>query len=304
MSQNHLASVPDSSITNRSADRQEPKLWQQPIRSPEIQSEVERIGTIDPYVAVGRDKDLFICLNNWRDRRTCGRIMTVDRLGLSKALDYYTNQQTRRRGDLIRMPAPVAHIEVDDPGNGKNVFLSILDFLANPVSCGNPRDLRLRTWATIRKCGVKILVVNYADLLLFSGLNELMRISEKCGISVILCGTSRLDEILDAQHRKRYLPIHNTFLNHHRLSVLSVSETATVMKEWEDDLGWSKPMNLATDTGIVHSLNQLSDGQIQPLYDLLKRIAVWHLDKPQIEINANNISNLLTTVQAPQVGLE
>ncbi len=304
MSQNHLASVPDPSITNCSADRQSPQLWQQPVRSPEIQAEVERIGTIDPYVAVGRDKELFICLNNWRDRRTCGRIMTVDRLGLSKALDYYTNQQTRRRGDLIRMPAPVAYIEVDDPGNGKNIFLSILDFLANPVSCGNPRDLRLRTWATIKKCGVKILVVNYADLLLFSGLNELMRISEKCGISVILCGTSRLDEILDAQHRKRYLPIHNTFLNHHRLSVLSVSETATVIKEWEDDLGWSRSMGLATGNEIVKSLNQLSDGQIQPLYDLLKRIAIWHLDNPHVEINANNISTLLTTVQAPQVGLE
>jgi AAA domain len=304
MSQAHLASVPDPSITNRSADRQEPKLWQQPIRLPEIQAEVERIGSHDPYVAVGRDTTLFSCLNNWRDRRTCGRIMTVDRLGLFKALDYYTKQQTRRRGDLIQMPASVAYIEIDDPGNGKNVFLSILDFLANPISCGNPRDLRLRTWATIKKCGVKILIVNYADLLLFSGLNELIRISEKRGISVVLCGTARLDEILDAQHRKRYLPIHNTFLNHHRLSVLSVSETATVIKEWEDDLGWSKPMNLATDTGIVKSLNQLSDGQIQPLYDLLKRIAIWHLDNPQIEINANNISMLLTTVQAPQVGLE
>ena len=168
MSQTHLASVPDPSINNRSADRQSPQLWQKPIRLPEIQAEVERIGTIDPYVAVSRDEALFTCLNNWRDRRTCGRIMTVDRLGLFKALDYYTNQQTRRRGDLIRMPAPVAYIEVDDPGNGKNVFLSILDFLANPVSCGNPRDLRLRTWATIKKCGVKILVVNYADLLLFS----------------------------------------------------------------------------------------------------------------------------------------
>lgn len=304
MSQNHLASVPDPSINNRSATQQSPQLWQQPIRSPEIQAEVERIGTIDPYVAVGRDKDLFVCLNNWRDRRTCGRIMTVDRLGLSKALDYYTNQQTRRRGDLIRMPAPVAYIEVDDPGNGKNIFLSILDFLANPVSCGNPRDLRLRTWATIKKCGVKILVVNYADLLLFSGLNELMRISEKCGISVVLCGTSRLDEILDAQHRKRYLPIHNTFLNHHRLSVLSASEIATVIGEWENTLGCSKSMGLATDKGIVKSLNQLSDGQIQPLYDLLKQIAIWHLDNPHVEINVNNISTLLTTVQAPQVGLE
>ncbi len=304
MSQNHLASVPDPSIANRSADRQSPQLWQEPIRSPEIQAEVERIGSHDPYVAVGRDEALFTCLNNWRDRRACGRIMTVDRLGLFKALEYYTNKQTRRRGGLIRMPAPVAYIEIDDPGNGKNIFLSILDFLANPVSCGNPRDLRLRTWATIKKCGVKILIVNYGDLLLFAGLNELMRISEKRGISVVLCGTSRLDEILDVQHKKRYLPIHNTFLNHHRLSVLSKSETATVISSWEDTLGISNAMGLATNETIVQSLKQLSDGQIQPLYDLLKRIAIWHLDNPNIEINANNISTLLTTVQAPQVGLE
>lgn len=303
MSQTHLASVPDPSLPKHSAARQSPQLWQQPIRSPDIQAEVERIGTIDPYVAVGRDETLFTCLNSWRDRRACGRIMTVDRLGLFKALNYYTNQQTRRRGDLIRMPAPVAYIEIDDPGNGKNVFLSILDFLANPVSCGNPRDLRLRAWATIKKCGVKILIVNYADLLLFSGLNELMRISEKCGISVILCGTSRLDEILDAKHRKRYLPIHNTFLNHHKLSVLSASEIATVIGSWENTLGWSKSMGLATDDAIVRNLNESSDGQIHPLYDLLKRIAIWRLDNPTIEINPNNISIVLTDVQPPQVGI-
>ena len=178
MSQTHLASVPDPSITKRSADRQEPKLWQQPIRSPEIQAEVERIGSHDPYVAVPRDVTLFACLNNWRDRRTCGRIMTADRLGLFQTLDHYTSQQTKRRDDLLRLPAPVAYIEIDDPGNRKNVFLSILDFLANSVNCGNLRDLRLRTWATIRKCGVKILIVNYADLLLFSGLNELMMVQE------------------------------------------------------------------------------------------------------------------------------
>lgn len=68
MSQTHLASVPDPSVTKHSADRQSPQLWQQPIRSPEIQAEVERIGALEPYVAVGRDPVLFTCLNNWRDR--------------------------------------------------------------------------------------------------------------------------------------------------------------------------------------------------------------------------------------------
>jgi hypothetical protein len=57
MSHNHLASVPDPSINNRSADRQSPQLWQQPIRSPEIQAEVERIGSHDPYVAVPRSSE-------------------------------------------------------------------------------------------------------------------------------------------------------------------------------------------------------------------------------------------------------
>jgi Bacterial TniB protein len=303
MSQIELASVPDPSVPKHSANRQSPQLWQQPIRSPEIQAEVERIGAFDPYVAVGRDTALFTCLNNWRDRRTCGRIMTVDRLGLGQALDYYTREQTKRRGNIIRIPAPIAYIEIDDPGNGKSVFLSILSFLANPINCGGLRDLRFRTWETIKKCGVKILIVNYADLLLFSGLNELMRIAEKCQISVVLAGTGRIDEILNPKTRKRYLQIHNTFLNYHQLSVLSSSETETVVNSWETKLGWARPMNLARDITIPRTLHDLSQGQICPLYDRLKQIAIWHLDNPHIEINANNISNLLINAQAPQVGL-
>ncbi|WP_041547581.1 hypothetical protein [Chamaesiphon minutus] len=31
-------------------------------------------GTIDPYVAVGRDEALFTYLNNWRDRSFDGRL--------------------------------------------------------------------------------------------------------------------------------------------------------------------------------------------------------------------------------------
>ncbi len=72
------------------------------IISVPLQAEVERIGAIDPYVAVGRDKDLFVCLNNWRDRRTCGRIMTVDSASGGYANDWvclklWTIIRTNRR---------------------------------------------------------------------------------------------------------------------------------------------------------------------------------------------------------------
>jgi hypothetical protein len=93
MSQTHLASVPDPSITNRSADRQEAKLWQEPIRSPEIQAEVERIGALEPYVAVGRDPVLFTCLNNWRDRRIAVA-MSIRTQVLKYAPSHHANNQT------------------------------------------------------------------------------------------------------------------------------------------------------------------------------------------------------------------
>ena len=76
MSQAELSAV--TSISNNKVDRQNPQVWQEPNRSTEIQAEVERIGTIEPYVGLARDRDLFVCLNSWRDRRACGRIMSVD----------------------------------------------------------------------------------------------------------------------------------------------------------------------------------------------------------------------------------
>jgi hypothetical protein len=62
-------------------------------------------------------------------------------------------------------------------------------------------------------------------------------------------------------------------------------------------------MNLAVDKAIADNLHRSSEGQIRPLYDLLKQIAIWHLDNPHIEINPPNISKVLTNAQAPQVGL-
>ena len=267
-----------------------------PSRSPEQQAELERIGRIEPYVGLQRDLDLFDRLNHWRDLKICARLSTIDRLGLSKALYFYTQQCVKRRGDFLQVPVPVAYIEVEQHGSPTDLFLLILEFLSNPFDCRPLRDLRARTWGTLKGYGVKILIVNNADLLSFAAFNELARISEKLKISVILAGSPFLNDILDpnSNKKKRYINIHNTFLKYHQFDLLSRSDTATVIQAWENSgLRWSKPLNLALNPEIVALLHEASQGQLRPLYEHLREIAVWRLDHPKAQINPQNISQAL-----------
>jgi hypothetical protein len=273
---------------------QQPGL--QPSRSPEQQAEIERIGRIEPYAGVQRDADLFDRLDYWRDLKICARVTTFDRLGLSKALDYYTKQRVNRRGDFLQLPAPVAYIEMEQHGSPTDLFLLILEFLSNPFDCRPLRDLRVRTWGTLKGYGVKILIVNQADLLSFAAFNELVRIAEKLKISVILTGPPYLNDILDpnSNKKKRYINIHNTFLKYHQFNLLSRQDTATVIGEWEKSgLKWSKPLNLASNAQIVALLHEASQGQLRALYEHLREIAIWRLDHPKAQINAQNISQAL-----------
>ncbi|HEY9669973.1 MAG TPA: ATP-binding protein [Waterburya sp.] len=262
-------------------------------RSPEQQAEVKRIGRIELYAGVQRDQDLFDRLDYWRDLKICARVTTIDQLRLSKVLDYYTKQRVKRRGDLLQVPASVAYVEMEQHGSPTDLFLLILEFLSNPFDCGPLRDLRARTWGTLKGYGVEILIVNNADLLSLAAFNELVRIAEKLKIAVILAGPPYLNDILDpnSNKKKRYINIYNTFLKYHPLHLLSQDDTATVIKEWEESgLKWSKPMNLTSDRKIVELLDEKSQGQLKPLYEHLREIAVWRVDHPKAQINPQNIS--------------
>jgi hypothetical protein len=311
MSQSHIAIQPPEEEPHlspkqkadaQSTDNTQPNAatpqagLQQKIRSPEQQAEVERIGRIEPYVGVQRDQDLFDRLDYWRDLKICARVTTLDRLGLSKALNYYTQQHVKRRGDFLQLPAPVAYIEIEQHGSPTDLFLLILEFLSNPFDCRPLRDLRARTWGTLKGYGVKILIVNQADLLSFAAFNELVRIAEKLKISVILTGPPYLNDILDSNSnkKKRYINIHNTFLKYHPFNLLSQQDAATVIEQWEKSgLKWSKPLNLASNVEIVALLHEKCQGQLRPLYENLREIAVWRLDHPKAQINPQNISQAL-----------
>lgn len=275
---------------------------QQPSQSPEQQAEIERIGRLELYVGLQRDADLFSRLNYWRDLKLCARVTTVDRLGLSQALDYYTKLHVKRRGDLLQVPATTAYVEVEQHGSATDLFLLILEFLSHPLSCGPLRDLRSRTWGTLKAYGVKILIINNADLLSFPAFNELVRIFEKLRISIVLAGPSYLNDILNpnSQKKRRYVNIYNTFLKYHEFSLLSPADTATIIQEWEKSgLRWSQPLNLAKDTTIVKTIHEASQGQLRPLYENLREIAVWSLAHSNAQVNSQNISKALGSQYQP-----
>ncbi len=189
-------------------------------------------------------------LNQWRETGVCGCVTTMDRLGLAKSLMFYTQNHIKRRGGLLLTPAPLAYIEIEQNGSPTDLFLLILEFLVNPLDCGYLRQLRSRTWGTLKSCGVKLLIVNNANLLSFKAFYELVRITEKLKIAVALAGDPSLHDVIDPKDpkKKKYLTIYNAFLKQHPYSTLSKANITTVVTEWEKSLGWAKPSKLSSDS--------------------------------------------------------
>ncbi|WNZ47373.1 ATP-binding protein [Leptolyngbya boryana CZ1] len=277
------------------------KLGRQQKRSPGQQAEVERIGQIEPYVGLERDDALFTTLNHWRETGICGCVTTMDRMGLAKSLIFYAQSHIKRRGGLLMTPAPIAYIEIEQNGSPTDLLLLILEFLINPLDCGGLRQLRSRTWGTLKSLGVKLLIINNADLLSFKALNELVRISEKLKISVVLAGSPYLNDLIDAKHdkKKKYLTIYNTFLKQHPYSLLSTANIATAVATWEKELGWPKPLSLTSDKGNIDILEGSCQGQLRVLYENLREVAIWKIDNPKAQINPQNISTALGLCYQP-----
>lgn len=235
---------------------------------------------------------MFTSLNHWRELGICARVTNMDRLGLAKSLRFYTHNYTKRRSGLLVTPAPVAYVEIEQYGSPTDLFLLILEFLVNPLDYGQLRQLRSRTWGTLKSYKVKILIVNNADLLSFAAFSELMRIAEKLIISVVLAGSPYLDEILDPKvvKKNKYFNIYNTFLKCHTYSIIKEEDLRTVISNWEITLGWPQPLNLCSDKDIIATLREASQGQLRSLYENLRGIAVWKIDYPKAPVNSKNIS--------------
>lgn len=268
-------------------------------QSPE--QEIDHIRNSDIYCPVQRDEALFKWFDIQRDARCSGYIKALNGADLQKACQFYRMKEAKRRGVLQAIPMPVVYAEVKQYGAPTDLFLSILAALGHPLAGVGPlRDLRSRTWGTLKAFGVKLLIVGNAHYLPYKSFNELVEMARASKIAVIPAGSLYLDEILSRQS-KRYTDIYNTFLDCHEFVSFSQKETVQVVASWEDQVlvPLERRLNLASILGFCDSLHNRCNGQAEPLYECLRKIAIYMLENSDTQLNLSSLDVILATRRPP-----
>jgi len=287
-------------IDNQSQRAPQSKSAVDSKRSPEQQSEVEYIRNSDSYYLAQRDEALFKWLDIQRDARCSGYITAFNGKDLEKACRFYRMKEAKSRGGLRTIPMPVVYAQVEQNGTPTDLFLSILTALGHPLARGGSlRDLRSRTWGTLKAFGVKLLIVGNAHLLSYKSFNELIEIVRASKIAVIPAGSLHLDEILNRQSR-RYTDIYNTFLDSHEFVSFPKEEIVQVVASWEDKVlvPLERRLNLASPD-LYGYLHTRCSGQAETLYECLRKIAIYMVDNPGSQLNSSDLDLILATRKSP-----
>ena len=272
-------------------------------RSPESQVEVERIGKANTYLPLDRDTELFDWLDDQRDAKLCGYVTSATGSGLLKACQLYRTQYVKRRGTLLEIPATVLYAEIEQHGGPTDLYCSILEEIGHPLAnVGSLRDLRSRAWGTIKGYGVKLLVIGNADYITLEGFNELIDVFAKLRIPVILVGTYYLSDNILERKSLPYVRVHDSFLESYEFPNLTEEEIIEVVDDWEAKfLRENRRLNLTQIESVVSYLRLKSGGLIEPLYDLLRKIAILKIDEPHFELDQYNLTKKFGRRKEPKV---
>ncbi|MBL1200949.1 MAG: ATP-binding protein [Nostoc sp. GBBB01] len=272
-------------------------------RSAEVQAEVERIGKANTYLPLDRDTELFDWLDDQRDAKLCGYITSATGSGLLKACQLYRTQYVKRRGTLLEIPATVIYAEIEQHGGPTDLYCSIMEEIGHPLAhVGTLRDLRARAWGTLKGYGVKILIIGNADYLKLEAFNELIDIFTKMRIPVILVGTYYLGHNILDRKSLPYVRVHDSFLESYEFPNLTKEEIIEVVDDWEEKfLLENRRLNLSRIDSAISYLEQKSKGLIEPLYDLLRKIAILKIDEPNFKLDQHDLTQRFGRRKEPRI---
>ncbi|MBT9315112.1 AAA family ATPase [Leptothoe spongobia] len=276
-------------------------LGAEPVRSQELQAEIDRISQSDIFDVAQRDRTLFAWLSSQRDARLNGFVISGCYADLRKSCRFYQRLYVQKRGHLYTVPAPVIYVEVTQYGTPTDLYRNILRELGNPFAeVGRLANLRTRTWGTLKSYDVRLLVLGKADYLSYKAFNELIELTRNLKIAIVPVGTPYLNDILTRKTR-RYADIANTFLERHDFPPFRKADTAGIIKQWEAQVlkEWSQPLKLYEDEQAVSFLHMRSGGHGEALYDMLRKVAILKLDNPSLNLDVNELAKILDSRDVP-----
>jgi len=207
-------------------------------------------------------------------------------------------QYVRKRGNLFLTPMPVLYTDVEQYGSPTDLFVSITQAAGNPFAgMGSLRDLRKQAVGTLNKFQTRTLIIGYAEALSVEALKELVKMRRDLKISIILAGPMYLSEFfdkLDKQRGQKYKEIRNAFLDCCQYQRFEQDQIKTMLERWELQVlgSWSKQLNLKEIPGVPNFLYTRCGGQAEPLYEMLRQIAIQTLDEPKLQISTATLTKL------------
>ncbi len=96
--------------------------------------------------------------------------------------------------------------------------------------------------------------------------------------------------------------VHDSFLESYEFPNLNEEEVIEVVNDWEEQiLPENARLNLTQTESVVSYLRIKSGGLIEPLYDLLRKIAILKIDEPHFELNQYNLTKRFGRRKEPKV---
>lgn len=255
----------------------------------DIATEIERISTGSPLITTPRDELFHSWLDHRRDSKTCGIVLSAHRSGVSESCQYYRLQHVKYRGAVLSLPASVVYVRVPSACTPAQLLIEALKALHRNLKFGRIGDLRIRTRATLREYGVKLLIVDDAHYLKLKALRELVQIHELLKIPVILVGTSHLYDQLKSEWKQ----VHNSFLPFYSFPAMTLDQTASVVEAWLTNfLGWTEESDLLYED-VLKKLQDKTGGLSGPLNDVLQSIAIQVLKQGSHHLDEQIVHRVL-----------
>lgn len=134
------------------------------------------------------------------------------------------------------------------------------------------------------------------------GFNELIDIFTKRRIPIILVGTYYLSDNILERKSLPYVRVHDSFLEPYEFPNLTEEDVIEVVDDWEQKfIPEDGRLNLAQMDSVISYLKLKSGGLIEPLYDLLRKIAILKLDEPSFELSQANLTRKFGRRKEPKV---